>query len=61
MLLLFLSMTLTDAQQLKHDLTEWRMYQRITGDDAQSRTCGDRRPRSPCEAQGKGRRLSIVL
>jgi hypothetical protein len=34
MLLLFLSMALTDTQQLQHDATEWRMYQRITADDA---------------------------
>jgi hypothetical protein len=32
MLLLFLSMTLSNAQQLKHDTAEWRMYQRIQAD-----------------------------
>jgi hypothetical protein len=34
MLLLFLSMALTDAQQLQHDVTEWKIYQRIGEDDA---------------------------
>ena len=34
MLFLFLSIALTDAQQLQHDVTEWKMYQRIRADDA---------------------------
>jgi hypothetical protein len=29
MLLLFLALALTDKQQSQHDLTEWRMHQRI--------------------------------
>jgi hypothetical protein len=32
MLLLFLSMALSNAQQLKHDVAEWMMYQRVQAD-----------------------------
>jgi hypothetical protein len=32
MLLLFLAITLTEAQQAKHDATEWMMYQQIQSD-----------------------------
>jgi hypothetical protein len=34
MLLLFLSMALTSAQQAQHDQTEWAMYQRMQADQA---------------------------
>jgi hypothetical protein len=32
MLLLFLAIALTEAQQAKHDATEWVMYQQIQSD-----------------------------
>jgi hypothetical protein len=32
MLLLFLSIALSNAQQRKHDVAEWRMYQRVQAD-----------------------------
>jgi hypothetical protein len=32
MLLLFLSMALTNTQQMQHDATEWQMYQQLQGD-----------------------------
>lgn len=34
MLLLFLAMTLTDAQQVQHDANERRIYQRLQADQA---------------------------
>ena len=32
MLLLLLSMALTNTQQTQHDVTEWQMYQQLQGD-----------------------------
>jgi len=34
MLLLFLAMTLTEAQQAKHDANEWAIYQRMQSNEA---------------------------
>ena len=34
MLLLFLAMALTDAQQVQHDADEWRMSQKLQADQA---------------------------
>jgi hypothetical protein len=33
MLFLFLSMALTSTQQMQHDITEWKMYQQMQGDE----------------------------
>jgi len=33
MFLLFISMALTTKQQMQHDVTEWKMYQQLQGDE----------------------------
>jgi hypothetical protein len=56
MLLLFLSMALTNTQQLEHDLTEWGMYRQMKAITKRLRMFGG----LPLSARGLSQGIEVL-